>query len=713
VSCQVCSSTLRAGDLFCSACGAAVPNHPTNSPASEARGRIAGERKFLTVLCSDLQRSTDLISELDPEEAISRLEPALIAMRTAVRRNRGIVSKEGGDGLIALFGAPHADDNHAVMACHAAIELVRRIKLLEDPGLHVRVGVHSGYVVAHIIEADFSSIYEAGGPAVHLVKRFESAAQAGQILASESCQSLATGIVTFNALPPKRMEGFPALVPCYEVVEISGMSRWRARSTAGLSSFVGRNEQISQLERAAQAVGPSGKIAAVVGTAGIGKSRVVHEFVATLRQRDWQVVEAECNPLEQAVPYALLKKLLQSALQAENITLADSAGPSEAATPAHAELWPAALNSVLDQPVGDPRWRDLEPLLRRRVIIDAVRNMLDRLTSSRPTVLLLEDLHWIDGQSETVVEALMSLATSRPLLVLLTWRTEYTPDWLESLDVLRIWLRSLDAASANVLLDNLLGTAVDLDALKARILRHTGQIPLFIEEVARQLIGRRAAGGAEASWDALEIPPTVQGVIASRIDRLPKEDKALLQLASVLGPRVSPHLLAAVTEMPAAQLQSRLWSLEILDFLEEARSGPSVEYVFAHDLIREVAYESILRSQREVLHRRILTALESTSAGREEDVAEALCHHAVKAQDWSKVDRYGHLAARKAFARSAFRDATEYFKTAMDAVDKQPESTAGDRPAHRGAARLRVVWKHRGMVRSWSGRGGAVQQDRR
>ena len=158
--------------------------------------------------------------------------------------------------------------------------------------------------------------------------------------------------------------------------------------------------------------------------------------------------------------------------------------------------------------------------------------------------------------------------------------------------MLRIWLRSLDAASANALLDNLLGTAADLDALKARILRHTGQIPLFIEEVARQLIDRRAARRLrEASWDTLEIPPTVQGVIASRIDRLSKEDKALLQLASVLGPRISPHLLAAVTEMPTAQLQSRLWSLEILDFLEEARSVPSVEYVFAHDLIREVAYE--------------------------------------------------------------------------------------------------------------------------
>ena len=399
--CLVCSSALRAGDLFCSACGAVVPGHPPSPPAPEAPGRIAGERKYLTVLCVDLQRSTDLISELDPEEAISRLEPALIAMRTAVRRNRGIVSKEGGDGLIALFGAPHADDNHAVMACHAAVELVRRIKLLEDPGLHVRVGIHSGYVVTHVIEADFSSIYEAGGPAVHLVKRFESAAQAGQILVSESCQSLSAGLVTFKPLPPKRMEGFPAPVPCYELVQISGMTRWRARSTKGLSSFVGRDEQISQLQRAAQQVGASGQIAALVGTAGIGKSRLAHEFVASLRESELagsgsrrqsaRTGRALCLAEEAAA-----KRVAGRAYRARGY---DRFGRRSAS--ANADLWPAALASVLDQPVSDPRWGDLEPLLRRRVIIDAIRATMDRVISTRPTVLLLEDLHWIDGQSET------------------------------------------------------------------------------------------------------------------------------------------------------------------------------------------------------------------------------------------------------------------------------------------------------------------------
>ncbi len=718
--CQVCLSTLKAGDLYCSSCGAVVPEHAAKPQAAEVRGRIAGERKYLTVLCADLQRSTDLISELDPEAAISRLEPALVAMRIAVRRNRGIVSKEGGDGLIALFGAPHADDNHAVMACHAAVELVRRVKLLNDPALRVRVGVHSGYVVAHVIEADLSSIYEAGGPAVHLVKRLEGAAQAGQILVSESCQSLAAGLVTFNAMAPKRLEGFSAPVPCYELVEISGLTRWGARSTQGLSSFVGRGEEISLLERAAADVATAGQVIALVGTAGIGKSRIAHEFVAALRQKDWQVLEADGSPLEQAVPYALVKKLLQNVLRAGNIAPEDRPQLPEGPQPTHCDLWPAALCAVLDQPVSDPRWSDLEPLLRRRVITDAVCNTIDRVVSTRPTILLLEDLHWSDSQSEGVVEALMSLAASRPLLVVLTWRTEDTPGWLARLDVRRIWLRSLDVSSANVLLGDMLGTAPELDALKTHILRHTGQVPLFIEEVARQLINRGVLDGdagrfaAKAPWDALGIPPTVQGVIASRIDRLPKEDKSLLQLASVVGPRISPALLTAVTGMPAAQLQSRLWSLEILDFLVELPTPGAPEYGFAHDLIREVAYDSILRPQREELHRRILAALETISQGREQEVAEALCHHALQARDWLKADFYAEMAAKKAFARSAFRDATGYFEIAMDAVDKQPASTAREQRAIDLRIEARMAYVSLGNIERWFelGREGEARSEK-
>lgn len=703
--CQVCSSPLKAGDIYCSSCGAVVPDHQLHKP--QADPRITGERKYLTVLCADLQRSTDLISELDPEAAISRLEPALNAMRVAVRRNRGIVSKEGGDGLIALFGAPHADDNHAVMACHAGVELVRRIKLLNDPGLQVRVGIHSGYVVTHVIEADFSSIYEAGGPAVHLVKRLEGAAAAGQIIVSESCQSLSSGLAVFNPLPPRRLEGFPAPVPCYELVEISRLTRWRARSTRGLSSFVGRADENQQLQQAAAEVGATGGIIALVGTAGIGKSRMAHEFVGGLRERDWQIFEADGNPLEQAVPFALFKKLLQSALGASSLAQDEAATTTGGEAPPHADLWPAALQVVLDQPVTDPRWNSLEPLLRRRVIGEAVLNVVDKVVGERPSVLLLEDLHWIDGQSEVAIEGLLALAARRPLLVLLTWRTENTPGWLARLDVRRIWLRQLDAGSAKALLDDMLGAGAHLDDLKVRVLRHTGQVPLFIEEVARQLIARgvpEPGSGTTASktfWDSMEIPPTVQGAIASRIDRLPREDKTLLQLAAAVGPRFSPRLLSAVTGMPMAQLQSRLWSLEIVDFLVETRWLASVEYEFAHDLIREVAYDSILRSHRSGLHQRILAAMEASTAGREEEVAEALCQHAVKAQDWIKADRYGHMAARKAFARSAFREAREHFEIAMDAVDKQPESMAREQRAVDLRIEARLSYVSLGDIERW------------
>ena len=717
MSCQVCFSPLRVGDLFCSSCGAAVPDHPPKAVPADSRNRIAGERKYLTVLCVDLQRSTDLISELDPEAAISRLEPALNAMRGAVRRNRGIVSKEGGDGLIALFGAPHADDNHAVMACQAAAELVRRIGQLNDPGLHVRVGVHSGYVVAHMIEADLSSIYEAGGPAVHLVKRLEGAARAGQIIVSESCQSLCAGLVNFRVLPPKQLEGFSTPVPCYEFVDLSGLTRWRARSIKGLTSFVGRAEESALLEKAALEVGKTGKILALVGTAGIGKSRIVHEFEATLRQKNWQVLEAEGSPLDQAAPYSLLKKLLQSALGIVGVD--DPAGqPAEA--PGHSDLWPAALRVVLDQPPDDVRWNEAEPLLRRRAINEAVRDRIGKAVATRPTLLLLEDLHWIDGQSETAIEAILSLVANHPLLVLLTWRTENAPEWLAKLDVRKVWLRSLDKSAGKQLLDDLIGAGDHLNEIKAHVLRHTGQVPLFIEEVARQLLDRGVLGqgggpiDAKSTWESLGIPPTVQGVIASRIDRLSRDDKSLLQLAAVVGPRVSPQLLAVVTGMPAPQLQSHLWSLEILDFLVESRWLASVEYEFSHDLVREVAYDSILRPQREDLHRRILVGLETSSTGRAEEVAEALCHHAVKALDWAKVDRYGGMAAKKAFARSAFRDATEYFQIAMDAVDRLPYSVAREQRAIDLRAESRLAYNAVGNIEQWLaiGRDGEARAEK-
>src|ERR1700704_6672008 len=247
--CFACQSPSDPGDNWCAKCGAAV--RQSMDPDSE--------RKFVTILRADVVHSTDLIAELEPEEALSRLEPALTAMRAAVRQFGGIVSKEMGDGLAAVFGAPVADDNHAPLACHAAIELVRRLVGLGDPGLQVRVGLHSGFVVTYVVASEFSKVYEMGGAAQHLAARLESAAEPGEIYASEACQKLAEGPVRFEYLGRKPLKGFADSVPIYRVTGASDVSSWQVRKTRSVSRFVNRLQEKALLRQAAEDTGAGGR----------------------------------------------------------------------------------------------------------------------------------------------------------------------------------------------------------------------------------------------------------------------------------------------------------------------------------------------------------------------------------------------------------------------------------------------------------------------
>ena len=268
------------GDNWCAHCGAAAQK--TKDPDSE--------RKFVTILRADLVHSTGLIAELDPEEALSRLEPALTAMRGAVRQFGGIVSKEMGDGISAVFGAPMADDNHAPLACHAAIALVRRVASLGDAGLQVRVGRHSGWVVTYMVASDFSKIYEIGGAAQHLAARLEAAAEPGQIYASEACQKLSEGHVQFEALGPKLLKGFTDPVPVYRVTGASDLSSWRMRKARSVSQFVNRSSELELLRGAAESSALGGRTVCLTSDPGIGKSRLVHEFVHELELEGWKLV---------------------------------------------------------------------------------------------------------------------------------------------------------------------------------------------------------------------------------------------------------------------------------------------------------------------------------------------------------------------------------------------------------------------------------------
>src|SRR3954447_26071182 len=264
MNCFTCQSGIGPDDSWCSKCGAAV------------RQRVDpdSERRFVTILRADVVDSTGLVAELEPEQAVSRLEPALAAMRGAVRQFGGIVSKELGDGLAAVFGAPIADDNHAPLACHAAIELVRRVGSLSDSGLQVRVGLHYGHVVAYMVASEFSKVYEIGGAAQHLAARLETAAEANQIYVSEACQKLAEGHVRFESLGGKSLRGFSQPVPVYRIVGASDLSSWRVRRARSVSRFVDRTTERALLERSAGSAGTSRQTVLLLGDAGIGKSRL-------------------------------------------------------------------------------------------------------------------------------------------------------------------------------------------------------------------------------------------------------------------------------------------------------------------------------------------------------------------------------------------------------------------------------------------------------
>src|SRR2546421_5807545 len=315
--------------------------HQTEDPDSE--------RKFVTILRADVVHSTDLIAELEPEEAVSRLEPALTAMRAAVRQFGGIVSKELGDGLAAVFGAPIADDNHAPLACHAALELVRRVEGLGDPGLKVRVGLHSGLVVAYVVASEFSKVYEIGGAAQHLAARLEAEAAPGQIYASEACQKLAEGHVQFESLGPRPLKGFNEAVPVYRVTGARDLSSWRLRKARNVSRFVGRAGETARLRRAAEDTDAGGRTVFLTGEPGIGKSRLVHEFVQELQLDGWQLIEAECSPNLRSSPFAALKGLLLSIL---NGATAGDRDPKAGPPP----TFRTAGDARLDLPISDPPW---------------------------------------------------------------------------------------------------------------------------------------------------------------------------------------------------------------------------------------------------------------------------------------------------------------------------------------------------------------------
>jgi len=706
--CAACGAANAPTQKFCGECGAALtqsapavkfasPDAYTPAHLAEkiltSKSALEGERKLVTVLFADLKGSLELLADADPEIARKLLDPVLEHMMEAVHRYEGTVNQVMGDGIMALFGAPLALEDHAVRACYAALrmqESVKRyaegIRRTEGIPIQIRIGLNSGEVVVRSIGSDLRMDYSAVGGTTHLAARMEQLASPGSIFLTPSTLELVEGFVSVKPLGPVPVKGLADAVEVYEMTGAGpARTRLQAATRRGLTRFVGRDAEVEQLRRALdRAAAAHGQVAAVVGEAGVGKSRLLHEFIHSHRTQGWLILESGSVSYGKATAYLPVIDLLQGYFKIQDRddhreirdkVIGRVLGLDRSLEP----LLPPVL-ALLDVPVEDPGWHALDSPQRRQRTLEAVKRLLLRESQVQPLLLVIEDLHWIDSETQALLDSLVDSLGSIPVLLLVSYRPEYAHQWGKKTFYTQLRLESLPPESTGELLLALLGDAPGLEPLK-QMLRRRGN-PLFLEETIRTLVETKALEGERGAYrlvrpvQSLQIPATVQTILAARIDRLPVEEKQLLQTASVIGKDVPYAILTAIADLPEEVLRRSLGHLQEAEFLYETSLFPDPEYTFKHALTHEATYGSLLQDRRRTLHGRIVDTIEQLYPDRLAEHVERLAHHAFRGEVWDKALTYLRQAGARAFARSANPEAVAYFQQALAALSHMPETRA-------------------------------------
>ena len=590
-----------------------------------SRSALEGERKQVTVLFADLKGSMELLADRDPEEARQLLDPVLERMLEAVHRYEGTVNQVMGDGIMALFGAPLAHEDHAVRACYAALAMqaavqqyAAEVQRTHGVPVQIRVGLHAGEVVVRAIGSDLHMDYTAVGQTTHLAARMEQMALPGSILLTQAVLRLAEGYVQVTPLGPMPVKGVAAPVEVFELVGASGIQRrLQAMAARGLTRFVGRDAEFAALVQALeQAGGGHGQVVAVVGEAGVGKSRLAYECVHSHHTQGWRVLESTSVSYGKATPYFPVLDLLRRYAHVD-----ERDDPRTMRAKVTGQLLTldetlqdaiAPLLALLDALPDDSPFLTLDPPQRRQRTLTALKRVLLRESQVQPVLVVFEDLHWIDSETQALLDSLVeSLPTAR-LLLLVNYRPEYQHGWGSKTYYAQLRLDPLPPASADAFLHALLGDDPGLEALKPLLIARTAGNPFFLEESVRTLVetgvlvGERGAYRLAQALASLQVPATVQAVLTARIDRLPPEEKRLLQTAAVIGTEVPLGLLQALAEGTDEALRVGLAHLQAAEFLYETRLFPDLAYTFKHALTHEVAYGSLLQERRKTLHASIV-----------------------------------------------------------------------------------------------------------
>jgi tetratricopeptide (TPR) repeat protein len=458
----------------------------------------------------------------------------------------------------------------------------------------------------------------------------------------------------------------------------------QASAARGLTRFVGRQQELAALHQALeQARAGHGQVVAVVGEAGVGKSRLVYEFVHSHYTPGWLVLESASVSYGKATPYFPVIDLLRRYCHVEEhddtrTIRAKLTGQIVTLDPALQDTVPALL-SLLDALPEDSSFVQLDPPQRRQRTLAGLKRVLLRESQMQPLLLVFEDLHWIDAETQALLDSLVESLPTAQLLLLVNYRPEYQHGWGGKTYYTQLRLDPLPPASADALLQALLGDDPSLAPLTQLLITRSEGNPFFLEESVRTLVEARVLVGAPGAYrlaqalPTIQVPATVQAVLAARIDRLPLEEKQLLQTAAVVGTEVPLPLLQAIADVPEAMLHRGLAHLQAAEFLYETRLFPEQVYTFKHALTHEVAYGSLLRERRRGLHARLVEALEALTPERGAEQVERLAHHAVRGAVWDKAVTYCRQAGTRTYDRAAFGEAIAYFEQALQALTHLPQ----------------------------------------
>jgi class 3 adenylate cyclase/tetratricopeptide (TPR) repeat protein len=669
------------------------------------RSEFKDERKHVTILFADLKSSLELLADRDPEDAHILLVSVIDLLIRAIGEYGGIVNQVMGDGVMAMFGAPLAYEDHALRACLAALRIQdmmnvneREIQRTGDSRQQLRIGINSGSVLVAERGSGFNFQYTAFGETAHVAARLEQLAKPAGISISISTYNLVKHNVQVEPLGLMPIRGLNHPIEVFELLGARLGRRLTARDS-DLSPFTGRHNEWTAMTLALQqSAAGRAQVVALIGEAGAGKSRLSREFLDKNVGPEWLRFEMETASYTRHIPYFALVGALRNYF---------SINPDEDPKGLHSkilarleklglasEFSSIALRGLFG--VRDSRWEEMSPELRRTWIIDTATNIILQESKDRPVLLVAEDLQWLDDETEALFRRLVPAIRSSRVLLLMNHRPEYQRDWTNLNYFVKVPVESLARDEATKLLDAILGADSSLEQLKTLLHERTGGNPFFIEESVRTLQADDALSGSTGHFklakpiSGLMIPRTVQDLLAMRIDRLTPGDKRLLQAAAIVGIEVDPAILQGLVDDSQEIMGGRLANLNAAGLLYEASPSNDIRYVFKHALSQDVVYESLPQNDRRQLHGKVVDRMEVLYGKRIQEIVEVVAHHALRGEKWGKAVTYLKLAGDKALSHSACRTALGYFEVGLTALEHLPAGQEKVECAHD----LRIALRH-------------------